>query len=281
MAQRCRLVPGGATHLGLGLAANRRACSASERKALVIESARPSRAAAAAMRVEGLRHVGAHRLAHPVGERPVVAAAGGLGRRVQAGARRGAQLRGGPRAHRDRARGRSPLTATSRAAADANAHPGGREPGREGDVRAANPHPVAPARRARPPPGPGPGTPASGGGAGWAARWRARPARRAADSRLSSTWPPTPPPGRRARWWRPFAPSAWPKPNRIPVPTSRTATTPSTRSVACPRSGCRRRKKDWAGIAAQRALGAVTAQWARVTGRARDRDNSEARVDID
>jgi hypothetical protein len=44
-------VPGGATHFGLGLAANRRACSASERKALLIDSDRPaSLRAAAAMR---------------------------------------------------------------------------------------------------------------------------------------------------------------------------------------------------------------------------------------
>ena len=50
MAQRCRLVPGGATHLGLGLAANSRACSASERNALVTESTIPSRRAAAAIR---------------------------------------------------------------------------------------------------------------------------------------------------------------------------------------------------------------------------------------
>ena len=39
--ERWRLVPGGATHFGFGLAANRRACSASERKALVIDRDTP------------------------------------------------------------------------------------------------------------------------------------------------------------------------------------------------------------------------------------------------
>ncbi len=50
MPHRCRLVPGGATHFGFGLAANSRACSASERNALVIDNVIPSRRAAAAMR---------------------------------------------------------------------------------------------------------------------------------------------------------------------------------------------------------------------------------------
>jgi len=47
---RWRLWPGGATHRGSGFAANSRACSASDRKALVIVSATPSARAAAARR---------------------------------------------------------------------------------------------------------------------------------------------------------------------------------------------------------------------------------------
>ena len=47
---RCSDVPGRATHFGSGWRANRIACSASERNALLITSATPSALAAAAIR---------------------------------------------------------------------------------------------------------------------------------------------------------------------------------------------------------------------------------------
>ena len=81
MPLRCSDVPGRATHFGSGLRAHSTACSASERKPLVIVSVTPSARAAASMRSKAERDVRAHRDALAVRERAAVAAALGEGRR--------------------------------------------------------------------------------------------------------------------------------------------------------------------------------------------------------
>ncbi len=127
----------------------------SERRWRSTGTARP-RAGGGGHAVEGQRDVGPHRLAHPVSQRAVVAAARAEGRHPQRGAQIRRDLRGRPRPHRNRYAGPALVKSglDPGLAAHAHGHPRRREPAaRKTHIRHADLHPIAARAPDRRPPG--------------------------------------------------------------------------------------------------------------------------------